>query len=283
MTVEEKDFFPTHLKTLTGEPETLPGELEPLPSGPGSLAMVPPLATNNLAETRTHSWRYFVAGMVVAVLAVALGAGLGYLARPALDGTTPGVAVATKSPANLVEDVVQTGGHSKGSPDAPVVMVEYSDFQCPYCGRHAQEVAPRLEEAYIKNDQMRLVYKHFIVKGQDSVAAALAAECAAEQNKFWEYHDLLFGRAGQVVFNAANLKGFAAELGLDMATFSPCFDSQKYLNVVEANSTEAKQLGIRGTPGFFVNDTPVAGAESLEYFQQLIEEKLVALSQPTGS
>ncbi|GIK37158.1 MAG: hypothetical protein BroJett011_09910 [Chloroflexota bacterium] len=283
MTVEEKDFSPTHLKTLAGEPETLPGEPEPPPSGPGSLAMVPPLATNNLSEIRTHSWPYFVAGMVVAVLAVALGVGLGYLARPALDGTTPGVAVTAKSPVNLVEDLVQTGGHSKGSPDAPVVMVEYSDFQCPYCGRHAQEVAPRLEGTYIKNDQMRFVYKHFIVKGPDSVAAALAAECAGEQNKFWEYHDLLFARAGQVIFNADNLKAFAAELGLDVAAFNPCFDSQKYLNVVEANSTEAKQLGIRGTPGFFVNDTPVAGAESLEYFQQLIEEKLVALSQPTGS
>ncbi|MCQ3973465.1 MAG: DsbA family protein [Anaerolineae bacterium] len=283
MTVEEKDFSPTQLEGLPGELETLPDEQEPLPVDPGSLAVAPLPVNNGLAETRTHSWPYFVAGMVVAVLAVALGVVLGYLARPALDGTTPGVVVTAKSPANLVEDVVQTGGHSKGPPEAPVVMVEYSDFQCPYCGRHAQEVAPRLEEAYIKNDQMRFVYKHFIVKGQDSVAAALAAECAAEQNKFWEYHDLLFGRAGQVVFNADNLKAFAAELGLDMATFSPCFDSQKYLNVVEANSTEAKQLGIRGTPGFFVNDTPVAGAESLEYFQQLIEEKLGALSQPTGS
>lgn len=283
MTVEEKAFSPTQLEALPNELETLPSEPETPLSDPDSLAMAPFPATNGLAETRTHSWRYFVAGMIMAVLAVALGAVLGYLVRPVLDGTTPGVAVAAKSPVNLVEDLVQTGGHSKGSPDAPVVMVEYSDFQCPYCGRHAQEVAPRLEETYIKNDQMRFVYKHFIVKGQASVAAALAAECAGEQNKFWEYHDLLFARAGQVIFNAANLKAFAAELGLDMAAFNPCFDSQKYLNVVEANSTEAKQLGIRGTPGFFVSDTPVAGAESLEYFQQLIEEKLVALSQPTGS
>jgi predicted DsbA family dithiol-disulfide isomerase len=160
-----------------------------------------------------------------------------------------------------------------------VVIVEYSDFQCPFCTRHWREVAPRLEEAYIKNGQVRFVYKHFTVKGPDSVSAALAAECAAVfgQDKFWAYHDLLFSRSGQMAFNADNLKAFAAELQLDPVAFNECFDTQKYLQVVQANNAEAQQLGVGGTPGFFINGTPVAGAQPFEVFQQAIEAELAGV------
>lgn len=296
MTIQEKSFPQADSETLPDVAETLPDNSA---AGSDELA-TPALPTSSPVEVQVRSWRYFMAGMGLTILAVALGAVLGYLARPALDqatslathATTPAEAAlpvapapiatapTTQTSANLITDIVQAGGHSKGAADAPVVMVEYSDFQCPFCTRHTQEVAPQLEETYIKSGQMRLVYKHYTVKGPDSVTAALAAECAGEQNKFWEYHDLLFANSGQVAFNAENLKAFAVELKLDLAAFSQCFDSQKYLNVVEADSAEAQQLGIRGTPGFFVNDTPVAGAQPLEVFQQTIEAELAQAQSP---
>lgn len=311
MTVEEKIFpqdepvtRPDEPETLSDQPETRPDKPEVGPDGPET----PDLTSGRLAGPQTHSWRSFVAGMGVAVLVVALGAVLGYLARPVLEQaafvaavpTTPAEAVISvaRTPVaatppippvnggepggvapNLIADIVQTGGHSKGAADAPVVIVEYSDFQCPFCTRHWREVAPRLEEAYIKSGQVRFVYKHFTVKGPDSVSAALAAECAAAsgQDKFWAYHDLLFSRSGQVAFNADNLKAFAAELQLDTAAFNECFDTQKYLQVVQANNAEAQQMGVGGTPGFFINGTPVAGAQPFEVFQQAIEAELAGV------
>lgn len=296
MTIEEKVISQDTLDTLSDEPEILLDDKVAWSDEPKTHDS----ATDSPTTVQARSWRYFMAGMGLAIVAVALGAVLGYLARPALDQATSLATNATSSAenalpaaiapvaappttqasANLIADIVQSGGRSKGAADAPVVMVEYSDFQCPFCTRHTQEVAPRLEEAYVKSGQMRFVYKHYTIKGPDSVAAALAAECAGDQDKFWEYHDLLFARAGQVTFNAETLKAFAMELQLDIATFNQCFDSQKYLSVVEANTAEAQQLGIRGTPGFFVNDTPIAGAQPLEVFQQTIEAELAQAQSP---
>jgi protein-disulfide isomerase len=299
MTAEEKIFPQNEPDALPGEPEVLPDDSETWSNEPETLDS----AAGSPTATQARPWRYFIAGMGLALLAVALGAVLGYLARPTLElaafvaaipttpaeavislAGTPAIAPPTAQAApNLITDIVQAGGHSKGAADAPVIMVEYSDFQCPFCTRHTQEVAPRLEEAYLKSGQMRLIYKHFTVKGPDSVSAAMAAECAAEQDKFWEYHDLLFARTGQVAFNAENLKAFAAELKLDTAAFSQCFDSQKYLQTVQVNSAEAQQLGIRGTPGFFVNDTPIAGAQPFEVFQQAIEAELAQAGVKDGA
>lgn len=242
--------------------EALPSELETSTPVTSSSAEAPTTVGDNLAEAQARPWRYFVAGMELVLLAV-----LGFLARPALDSAaflaaspakpieaaapvveTPVAAASTaKAPAHSIVDIVRSGGHSQGSSEAPVVIVEYSDFQCPYCGRHFREVEGRLKEMYVKNGQVRLVYKYLTILGDESVWAALASECAADQNKFWEYHDLIFSRQNgenQGAFNPDNLKSRAAELGLDTVAFNECLDSQKYLDVVQANTLEAKQLGI---------------------------------------
>lgn len=317
MTIEEKTFLTAKPEPLDDEPELQSGE--PATSAPALLNPKEPLldeaeilasttiapieelstVVTNPTQAQVRPWRYLIAGMGLAILAMALGAVLGYLARPTLDASTSLAAEVTRpseettsgaqaptataaiaqAPANSIVDIVQTGGHSQGSADAPVVIVEYSDFQCPYCGLHFKKVEPQLKEKYVKKGQVRLVYKHLTILGDESVWAALASECAADQNKFWEYHDLVFSRQNgenQGAFNQDNLKSWAAELELDTAVFNECLDSKKHLDVVQANTLEAKQLGIRGTPGFFVNDTPIAGAESFEVFQQVIEEKLKA-------
>ncbi|MCL4294354.1 MAG: thioredoxin domain-containing protein [Anaerolineae bacterium] len=303
MTIEAEDSSLVKPETLPDEPATSLDEPEitSLETDSDQLETPTPVTTSP-AESQIRPWGYFVAGMVVAVLAVTLGAVLGYLARPTLDsaaalGTTAprpvegtvsvaGAAASTaQAPIASIVAIVQSGGHSQGASEAPIVIVEYSDFQCPYCGRHFSEVENRLKEAYVKSGQVRLVYKHLTILGDESVWAALASECAADQNKFWEYHDLIFSRQNgenQGAFNPENLKSWAAELGLDPASFNECLDSKKHLDVVQANTLEAKQLGIRGTPGFFVNDLPIAGAESFEVFQQVIDEKLKALGKASG-
>lgn len=115
--------------------------------------------------------------------------------------------------------------------------------------------------------------------GPESQWAAEASECAADQDAFWEYHDLLFDRqAGENrgAFNRDNLKGFAADLDLDTQAFSECLDSGKYTSLVQTETATAQALGVRGTPAFLVNGQPLVGAQPFEVFQQAIEAELGA-------
>ncbi len=162
-----------------------------------------------------------------------------------------------------------------GSPDAPVTMVEFSDFQCSFCRKFWAETLPRLKETYIKGGQVRFVYQHFTVLGEYSVAAAKAVECAREQGKFWPYHDKLFDSQGGLAFTDGKLKRHAQELGLDARAFAQCLDSRKYQQKVEDETNLGFRLGARGTPTFFINGRLLAGAQPFEVFQTAIEEALV--------
>jgi len=153
--------------------------------------------------------------------------------------------------------------HFKGDASAPVTIVEFSDFQCPFCGRFTRETAPLIEETYIQTGKVRFGYVHFAFLGPESLWAAQAAECAADQNSFWAYHDLLFQRqAGenQGAFSKENLKAFAEELGLDTAAFNECLDSGKHAEVVATDASLARSLGISGTPTFWINGQMLVGA-----------------------
>ena len=161
-----------------------------------------------------------------------------------------------------------------GSPNAPVTMVEFSDFQCSFCQKFWAETLPRLKETYIKNGQVRFAYQHFAVLGEHSFAAGQAAECAREQEKFWPYHDKLFESQGGLAFTNAKLKRYARELGLDVGAFAQCLDSGKYRQKVEEETRLGLQLGARGTPTFFLNGRMLPGAQPLEVFQAAIEEAL---------
>ena len=161
-----------------------------------------------------------------------------------------------------------------GSPDAPVTMVEFSDFQCSFCRKFWADTFPRLKETYIKAGQVRFVYQHFAVLGEHSVAAAKAVECAREQGKFWPYHDKLFDSQGGLAFTDAKLRGYARDLGLDAEAFARCLDSRRYQQKVEDETRLGFQLGARGTPTFFLNGRMLAGAQPFEVFQTAIEEAL---------
>lgn len=182
---------------------------------------------------------------------------------------------ATAQPLSVQEVLAALGkGPTLGSPKAPVSVVEFSDFQCSFCKRFWSDTLPALEEAYIKKGQARFTYRHFAILGRFSEQAAQAAECSAEQGRFWEYHDMLFKNQGRGVFTDSNLKRYAEELKLNSQAFSQCLDSGKYRKKVEGETAVGASLGLRGTPSFFVNSRLLVGAQPFEAFRQFIEEEL---------
>lgn len=169
-----------------------------------------------------------------------------------------------------------------GDLKAPVTIVEFGDYQCPFCGRMFKNVEPLLREDYIKTGKVRMVYRDFAFLGPESQAAALASQCAAEQGKFWAYHDGLYeaevadGKEHNGNLSAAFLKSLAGKLGLDQTKFNSCFDSQKYKAEVEKDYKDGVAAGVQGTPATFINGKLVSGAVPYSSFKTLIEEALAA-------
>jgi protein-disulfide isomerase len=152
-----------------------------------------------------------------------------------------------------LEDVfVSTAGApSLGETTAKVTIVEFSDYQCPFCGRYATQTMPRLLEEYVKTGKVRYVFRNFPLEQLHPSAekAAEASACAGDQGKFWEAHDRFF--KNQQTLDAKQMQGHAAALGLDTATFQQCLDSGKYASVVKADVAEGQKYNVRGTPSFF--------------------------------
>ncbi len=132
-------------------------------------------------------------------------------------------------------------------------------------------------QPYIDSGKVNIVYKHSAFLGQESVWAAQAAECAADQGKFWEYHDLLFDKQnGENVgtFTKENLIAYAKELGLDSAKFDPCLQNDETLQRVMSDTNEGRQVGVSGTPTFFINGKPLVGAQPAEVFKAQLDAAL---------
>ena len=158
-----------------------------------------------------------------------------------------------------------------GGANAPVTVVEFSDFQCPFC-RQVMPTLKKLREAY--GDRVRIVWKDFPLTSihPQAFKAAEAAHCAREQSKFWEYHDRLF--ENQQALDADFLKKYAADTGLDTAKFNTCLDTAKYAERVQAQMGVGNQLGVSSTPSMFVNGRMVSGAQPFEVFTAIIDEEL---------
>lgn len=166
-------------------------------------------------------------------------------------------------------------GPLKGSEKAPVILIEFSDFQCSFCRKFWQTTLPLIEKKYINTGKVKFVYRHFAILGKPSTAAAQAVECAGEQGKFWEYHDKLFASAGSpLAFTGGKLKGYAGDLGLSTQQFNECLDSGKHLKEVEGETAIATFLGARGTPAFLLNGQLISGAQPFEVFEAAIEREL---------
>lgn len=167
----------------------------------------------------------------------------------------------------------------KGSASAPITLVEFSDFQCPYCGKFWKDTLPQIEENYVKTGKVKLVYRDFPLPFHPQAQpAALASECAHEQGKFWEMHDAIFenqkewaGQEGAGDF----FKAYGKKIGLNGKQFDECMKSKKYASEVMKDVVDGSAVGVGGTPGFFVNGKAISGALPYEnFFKPIFDAEL---------
>lgn len=228
-------------------------------------------ATSNTTRARS------LVPLAVGVAALAIGILVGNLIRPLVAVRVSGLAPAGQM--TLMDATIAQTRHFAGDANAPVTIIVFSDFQCPFCGLFATGALRQIDQAYVQTGQVRIGYQHMIFLGQESQWAAEASECAADQNAFWEYHNQLFERQSgenQGAFSKAKLKQLAADLGLDSTAFGACLDSGKYAQLVRDSTQAIRSLGVNSTPTFFIHNTRLVGAQPFETFQRLIETETSA-------
>jgi protein-disulfide isomerase len=174
----------------------------------------------------------------------------------------------------------------RGDPNAPITIVEFSDFQCPFCARFHVQTLPALLEEYIDAGKVNLVYRDFPIQSihPNALPAAVAAECANEQGKYWEYHDTLFEKQSgwsRLDSNAAlsTFSQYATDIDLEQEQFDSCLGSGKYLEEVQGDLSDGRDYDITGTPGFFIGNEEIGfvklnGAQPFESFQRIIDAQL---------
>lgn len=174
--------------------------------------------------------------------------------------------------APAVADVAVAGRPALGPENAKVTVVEFTDYQCPFCKRYFDQTYRPLLDAY--EGRIRYVVRNFPIESIHPFAqkAAEAAECAHDEGKFWKYHDLLF--SNQDTLDAGSLKRYAAQVGLDRRRFGRCLDGGVKASVVRKDLEDGRRYGVRGTPTFFINGERLAGAKPLGEFRSAIDAKL---------
>jgi protein-disulfide isomerase len=218
-------------------------------------------------------------GAIAVVVVVVLGSAL-------LRGGSSEVVI----PAGIAERTARQQGPVLGEEDAPVTIVEYFRFDCIHCADFALDTAPRIEKEFIDNKSVRFEARPVAAEG-NILAASEAVECAGDQSRYWDYHDVLFANFDQDpegAYKSGRLKEYAAKLGLDTGSFNSCLDSHKYQQTVIDESKAAAQAGLQSTPTFFIGLTKdmktetvpyagektINGAEKYEVFKAAIEEVL---------
>ena len=169
-----------------------------------------------------------------------------------------------------------------GNPSAPITIVEFGDYQCHQCSNWFHNTKPAISENYIDTGKVNLVFVDLAFLGRDSPKAAEATYCAEDQNAYWDYHDLLYVSQEPKIdngwANSERLKAFAFSLGLDMELFESCLDSGKYSKRVQYNVQQARDHGVRGTPGFFIigpdGQQSVSGAQPFPVFKQILDQMI---------
>ena len=212
------------------------------------------------------------AGLVVALVLTVLYPAIRQTGRVPTPAAEP-VLVPTEAPSGI-----QQSGNTLGDPGAPVKLIEYADFQCPYCRQYWQDTEQQVIENYVKTGKVYYEYRSvggFL--GEESQAAAEAVYCAGDQGKFWQYRDALFSHwTGENVgdFTPERLQQYAASLGLDRVAFEQCLSSGKQSGRVQQDLDNAKRDGIKATPSFLINGKLIEGAAPFATFQQVIDEAL---------
>ena len=215
-------------------------------------------------------------GVIIGVIVVAIIAGITVFSSPSSEtvnldmGRTHGtISTAMGSPI-------------LGNPSAPITIVEFGDYQCHQCYNWFHNTKPAITKEYIETGKANLVFVDLAFLGRDSPMAAQASYCAEDQEMYWEYHDMLYNYQGSKIddgwANNERLKAFAENLGLDMELFESCLDSGKYSKRVQFNIQQAKEHGVRGTPGFFIvgpdGQQQLSGAQPFSVFKQIMDSMI---------
>ncbi len=181
---------------------------------------------------------------------------------------------------------LENGSPILGDPNAPVTLIEFGDYQCHFCNVHFHNTEHRLLENFIKTGKVKMIFKDFTIIGPDSVNAAHGTHCANDQGKFWEYHDILYNNwtgENNGWASSDNLLKFAQEIELDIDQWSDCMFDERYSHIISNSSKDARELGITGTPAFFVigpdnKITRISGAQPYESFEKIFNSELEKLS-----
>lgn len=187
------------------------------------------------------------------------------LAKIVSDGASPS---ASNNNPTIDDDVIL------GDPNAPVTIIEFGDYQCPFCKKFFDDTEGKIRDAYIKTGKVKMVYRDFPLEQIHPYAfpAALASECARDEEKYWAYHDALFER--QAKLSTLDFVALAGELGLDKAKFKQCFDGKKYEGEVRKDYNDGVAAGVTGTPTSFLNGKILQGALPYESFKAAIDTAL---------
>ena len=169
-----------------------------------------------------------------------------------------------------------------GNPNAKVTLVEFGDYQCHFCNVFFHETEDTLVKKYVETGKVKMIFKDFTIIGPDSINAAHGAHCAEDQGKFWEYHDILYNNwtgENNGWASSENLLAFAEQIELDIKEWSSCMVSAKYRDTIAASNSDARTLGLTGTPGFFIigpdnSITKIGGAQPFEVFEEIFESEL---------
>jgi len=229
---------------------------------------------------------FVVLAVVAVILVVIFGGGGG-------SSNTDLVAALEKHNADFPADLAK--GNKVGRDDAPVKIVEYEDYQCPFCLKYTANQEGDVINELVKSGKVQLEFRHLPILGNESVASAIASQCAAEQDKFWQYHNLLYltqAKAGQGTVEKNNvgrfaddkLKQFATDIGLDRTKFDSCYDNRTPLDSILQQQREANSFGITGTPGFLVNGQPLGTGtpNSIDDWKQVVTNVENALATQTA-
>lgn len=187
-----------------------------------------------------------------------------------------------EAPVVAVDQKISAQDVILGDPNAPVSVIEYGDYQCPFCVRFHEQVAIPLRDTYIKEGKVKMAFRSFQFLGPESIATAEAVECAKDQNKFWAYHDIVYaaeskdGQEGNGNLNRALFLKLAGDLKLNTGSFTSCLDTHKHQKKVQSDTASAQQAGVNSTPTSFVNGQKVPGALPYEQFVAIIESQLKA-------
>lgn len=209
---------------------------------------------------------YIVPGAIIIAGVLIAGAVLYTDKAPAPAAGPEVAAVAPQIPQAMAQNLADDDPFL-GDPSAPVTIVEFGDFQCPFCGKFFREAEQDIIETYVKTSKARFVFRDFPLTSihEEAQKSAEASVCAHEQGQFWKYHDLMFARQGDL--SLKNYKAWAREIGLKTAPFDQCLDSGKYAAEIQKDVSDGVQAGVSGTPATFVNGRLVEGAVPFEDYR----------------